>query len=333
METNKIYFERAIFLSWYCNLGDCTFCYMSTQSELIKDPEKAKRSQESILAEALICKLLGWKIGFLSAGYGSYTEESISDLCKKIYSIYGKKVWLNIGVIPEKTIKRLLPYIEGVCGAVETTNQQLHKQVAPNKPIEPIEYMYKICEKYNLKKAMTFIVGLGEDIQDFNSLRIFISRNKIDKITFYALNPIKKTIFEKSSSPNIQYYIQWIDKTRKNFPDIDIVAGTWVKNVSYINLMVEAGANSLTKFPAIKLFNSKYAKIIEDEIVKSGKKLEGSFTKIPYIDIEKELDNLDGEIFDINLKNRIKLKFESYLKSMTFSPTKDREIIVPHKSN
>ena len=25
------FFERAIFFSWGCTIGDCTFCYMSTQ--------------------------------------------------------------------------------------------------------------------------------------------------------------------------------------------------------------------------------------------------------------------------------------------------------------
>ena len=83
----KIHFERAIFISWYCSIGDCAYCYMSTQKKRISDPKKAKRTTASILAEAYLCKKLGWKIGFLSAGYGSYTPESILDLCKKIYEI------------------------------------------------------------------------------------------------------------------------------------------------------------------------------------------------------------------------------------------------------
>jgi len=231
VQKNKIHFERAIFISWYCSLGDCTYCYMSTQKNLISDPEKAKRSNASILAEAYLCKKLGWKIGFLSAGYGSYTEESILDLTKKIFEIYNEKIWLNIGVLPGNTIKKLLPHIEGICGAVETTNKEVHKKVAPNKPVEPIESMYKICEKFNLKKAMTFIVGMGETIGDFDSLKEFINKNKIDKITFYALNPIKGTRFENSKGPEIEYYIEWIKKTRENFPNLDIVAGPWVNKV------------------------------------------------------------------------------------------------------
>ena len=71
------WFERAIFLSWYCAKGDCKFCYMSTQKKLIKDPKKARRSFESILAEVFLCKKLGWKIEFLSGGYESFSRQEL----------------------------------------------------------------------------------------------------------------------------------------------------------------------------------------------------------------------------------------------------------------
>src|SRR3989338_2321693 len=232
IEANKkIRFERAIFISWYCSLGDCTYCYMSTQKNLISDPGKAKRSMASVLAEAYICKKLGWKVGNLAAGYGSYTHESILEMVKNVYDITKEKLWLNIGVLPEKTIAALAPYLEGIYGAVETTNEKIHKVVAPNKPIAPIERMYKLCDKYNLKKAMTFIIGMGETIGDFDSLKSFIITNKLDKIVFYALNQIKGTMFENSNGPKIDYYVEWIKKTRENFPNIDIVAGPWVNRV------------------------------------------------------------------------------------------------------
>ena len=87
--TEKIHFERAIFTSWYCSIGDCAYCYMSTQKKLISKPKKAKRSMASVLAEAYLCRKLGWKIGFLSAGYGNYTQSSILELCKNVYEVYG----------------------------------------------------------------------------------------------------------------------------------------------------------------------------------------------------------------------------------------------------
>ena len=285
---------------------------MSTQKSLISDPNKAKRSIASILAEAYICKKLGWKVDNLAAGYGSYTHESILELVKSVYSITNEKLWLNIGVLPEKTIASLSPYLEGIYGAVETTNENLHKIVAPNKPVAPIERMYKICDKYDLKKAMTFIIGMGEAIEDFDSLKNFIMKNNVDKIVFYALNPIKGTMFENSKGPDIYYYVEWIRKTRNEFPNIDIVAGPWVNRIGSLSLMLDAGANAITKFPAIKLFNTIHAENIEEEIVKAGFELEGTFTKIPQINFG-EIENLDlnGE-----LKKQIIAKAKEYLEAM-----------------
>jgi biotin synthase-like enzyme len=309
----KIFFERAIFISWYCSLGNCAYCYMSTQKNRISDPKKAVRTLSSTLAEAYLCKKLGWKIGFLSAGYGSYTPESIIDLCKKVYEIYGEKLWLNIGVLDEKTIQALKPYLIGICGAVETLNEDIRKKVVPSKPLKPIESMFKICDKYNLKKSMTIIIGLGETIGDFQSLKEFIIENKIDKIIFYALNPIKGTVFEKSKGPDIDYFIEWIRKTRDEFPDIDIVAGHWVNRVNYIHSMLDAGANSITKFPAIKLFNTKFAKTIEAEAKKAGYEFQGTFTKMPKLNVQ-EINNL---IFDSKLKEEVIEKVREYLKTMS----------------
>ena len=59
---NEISLERAIFLSWWCDKGDCAFCYMSTQKDKIKDPTKARRNVHNIYAEAEMCKRLNWNI-------------------------------------------------------------------------------------------------------------------------------------------------------------------------------------------------------------------------------------------------------------------------------
>jgi len=313
IQKSKIHFERAIFISWYCSLGDCTYCYMSTQKSLIKDPDKARRSTASILAEAYLCKKLGWKLGNLAAGYGSYTQESILELVKNVYEIYGSKFWLNIGVLPPPTIEKLAPYLEGLYGAVETINMDIHKKVSPNKPLAPIEKMFQNCEKFNLKKAMTFIVGMGETIQDFPKLKDFIQKNKLDKIVFYALNPIKGTMFEHSSGPEINYYLEWIKKTRDEFPELEIIVGPWVNRVGHLSSMIAAGANGITKFPVIKLFNSEHAKTIEKEIKDSGHELEGTFTKLPEIDT-KEINDYN---LDENLKQNIIEKVNEYLSSMS----------------
>lgn len=305
-------FERAIFLSWYCAKGDCKFCYMSTQKNLIKDPKKARRSKASILAEAYLCKKLGWDIEFLSGGYESYTRDELLDLFKKIKQIYGKKLWLNIGTIKKSDLKQFLPYIEGVCGAVECINPRIHDKVCPSKPIKDIENFLKLAGKYKLKKAMTIILGLGETLGDFSLLKRFIEKNKIDKIIFYRLKPQKNTAFEKAKPITQQYYVEWVKLTRQNFPKIIIVVGSWLTHLDEISLLLKSGADNFTKFPGIKLFNSKYAKQIEKQAKKAKRKLKGTLTKLPkitYTDLNKL--NLNK-----NLKQEIIAKLKEYTAKM-----------------
>ena len=98
---NLITLERAIFLSWWCDKGDCAFCYMSTQKNKIKDPHKARRNTSNIFAEAEMCKRLDWNIEFLSGGYESFTTQEIKQIATTIKDITGQGVWLNTGITDE----------------------------------------------------------------------------------------------------------------------------------------------------------------------------------------------------------------------------------------
>ena len=98
---NTITLERAIFLSWWCDKGDCAFCYMSTQKEKINDPQKARRNISNIYAEAEMCKRLNWNIEFLSGGYKSFTTSEIKTIATTIKNITGDGVWLNTGITKE----------------------------------------------------------------------------------------------------------------------------------------------------------------------------------------------------------------------------------------
>ena len=305
----KTWFERAIFLSWYCAKADCKFCYMSTMKNL--DPKKARRTKESILAEALLCKSLGWKIEFLSGGYESYTEKELFFLIKEIHKIHGEKLWLNMGVLNEKALELFKPHLKGVTGAVECINPKLHDFLCPSKPLSEITDMFKTCDKLNLKKSMTLIIGLGESLDDFNSLKKFIKEYRIDRITFYALNPHEGTLFIKG--PKSEYYSEWIRQTRKEFPKLEIVAGSWVNRLNEISLLLKSGADAITKFPAIKLFATKYAKQIENQVKLAGREFTGTLTKLPAINWNKKVDKLD---LDKNLKEKIKIKLNIYLKQM-----------------
>lgn len=308
----ETWFERALFFSWYCSRGDCKFCYMSTQKNLISNPKKAKRTKESIIAEIIICTKLGWKIEFISGGYKSFEFEDLVDLIKIISEITGKKQWLNLGVMPESRLERLKPYIEGFCGAVECVNPEVHDFVCPSKPINEIEKMYSLCDKHGLKKAMTIIIGLGEKIDDFKNLKKFIEKNKIDRITFYSLNPQKGTIFKKS--PELDYYAEWIARTRIAFPKLNIIAGAWIDKPQYFSVLLKAGANAITKIPALKTFGNKNMKLIEKTIEETGRTFRGTLTKMPKDDWDKEIKKLN---LTQERKELVKTKLEQYLKTMT----------------
>lgn len=271
----NVVFERAIFFSWYCSLGDCTFCYMSTLKNKITDPKKARRSKHSIISEAIISKVFNWDIEFLSGGYDSYSVEELLFLIKNIYKITGKKQWLNIGTLSKTELKMFKPYIEGYAGTIETVNWDLRKKVCPSKKLNPILKTFEYCEELGLKKSITLIIGLGETLDDFDNLKKFIEEYNISRITFYALNPHPETSFK--TSPPLNYYMQWIAKTRIHFPKLHIIAGAWIDKINYYSNVLEAGANSITKLPATRVFNTNNAKLIEEQVKKAGRIFKSKF--------------------------------------------------------
>jgi biotin synthase-like enzyme len=309
--TRPVFFERAIFLSWYCSRADCTFCYMSTQKERITEPKSARRDYASIFAEAIISKACGWKLEFLSGGYGSFSIDELVFIADGVSRIYGSKLWLNLGGLNRKELALLLPYAEGYIGTVECINPKVHDEVCPSKPLSEVLKSFSYCDEMNLKKGITIIIGLGETIDDFLLLKDFIRLHGIDRITFYSLNPQPGTPFK--SSPPIGYYSEWIRKTRDAFSSLHITAGAWHDKTSYFSELIMAGADCITKFPALKMFGSKKALSVEHEVVKAGRKFSGTFSKMPDIDWDSEIERLG---FNERLKGKIRKKIGGYLKKI-----------------
>ena len=306
----QTHFERAIFISWYCSKRDCSFCYLSTKN-FKQDPMKDRRTLASILAEVIICKSCGWKIEFLSGGCESWPDDELLLLLKNIYAINGEKQWLNIGVLNKEQLRKFKPYIQGVCGTIECINPGLREKICPSKPLKPIYGMFKFCDELKLKKSITIIIGLGETIEDFDNLRKLINEYKIDRVTFYRLKLHKGIPFKKA--PETGYYAEWVKKTREEFPDIEIIVGSWLTHLNEIHLLLEAGADAITKFPSIKLFGSDYARTIEEEAKKAKRKFIGTLTKKPKID-HKTIDKLG--VSD-KLKKDINLQLDSYAKNLS----------------
>jgi biotin synthase-like enzyme len=232
---------------------------------------------------------------------------------KKINAVLGYKVWINIGSLKKEDLAAFKPYIKGVVGAIECVNPKLHDELCPSKPVAPFVEMFKRCDELGLKKGMTLIVGLGETIDDFPLLEKFIKDNGLSKIHIYGLNPQKGTIFENTKPPKPEYHAEWIARTRIAFPKIDIQAGIWTDKVKSISLLLKAGANSLSKFPAIRQFNSAAAKEIEKQAGIAGRKFKGTLTKLPCIDVNAELKALP---LDAKIKEEIGKQLHTYLKQL-----------------
>ena len=273
---NKITLERAIFLSWWCDKGDCSFCYMSTQKPLISDPKKARRRVEAILAEAEMLKRMGWNIEFLSGGYGAFNTPEIKKIAQDIYQITENPVWLNVGITTE--LDAYDEEIVGVTGAVEVANPQLHRKICPSKPLGDITNMLSEAGDMGFKKAITIILGLGETLDDLQHLFRMIEDLEIDRIIFYSLNPHPDTPYANMPQPASLYYAGTVAATRIQFPHLDIITGTWVDNLANIGPLILAGANGLTKFPLFKMFGTRHGKRVEDEVRWAGRELVGTFT-------------------------------------------------------
>lgn len=272
----EVTLERAIFLSWWCEKGDCKFCYMSSQKERIQDPDKAKRHVKGIYAEAELTKRMGWNIEFLSGGYGIYTTEEIKEISETIYDITDKPVWLNIGITEE--LDKYGEEIIGVTGAVETANPTFHNEVCPSKSIEDIKKMLIKAGELGYKKAITIIIGLGEEIEHLNDLFDLIEELDIDRIIFYSLNPHPDTEYHLTPQPASLYYASIVASTRIRFPKIEIITGTWTDNLANIGVLLKAGSNGLTKFPLFKMFGNRFGRRVEEEVYWADRKLKGSFS-------------------------------------------------------
>ncbi|MBE6499980.1 MAG: radical SAM protein [Methanobrevibacter thaueri] len=304
---NIITLERAVFLSWWCDKGDCKFCYMSTQKEKIKDPKKARRNINNIYAEAEMCKRLNWNIEFLSGGYESFTTQEIKQIATTIKKITGDGVWLNTGITDE--LNEYSDEIKGITGAVEVANPKIHKEVCPSKKLEDISNMLDTAGDLGFKKAITIILGLGETLDDVKYIIDYIKEHKIDRVIFYSLNPHKETIYANSSQPASLYYAQVVAQIRLAFPKIEIICGTWIDNLANIGILILSGANGITKFPLFKMFGTKYGKRVEEEVKWTGRELKGTFTDKNKLgpqksEISPDLDKFIKRYVKESLKNK-----------------------------
>lgn len=330
-KSNKIYlenfpnstcFERAIFFSWGCTIGDCKFCYMSIQSK--EKRKEARRGKASIIAETILCKELGWDIGFFTGGINILSDDELEFLLKVMNEIAEDKIWLSIGAISKEKLERFKPYIKGIVGSVETVNPILHDKICPSKPLQPYVDMFQNAINLNIKRAMTFIVGMGEKKEDLPLFIDFIRKNKIDKIHVYGFIPHEGTEMENIKAPSKEQESWWIANFRINFPKLDIQCGIWDDRLDYIPTLLKAGSNSISKLKALKFFGTNVAKEIVHQSKIVRKKFTSEIVKIPNVNWDIKIDNL--KTLSDELKVEVKKKLEIYLNSFEKNTKKPKQI-------
>lgn len=285
---DKAWLGRCIFLSWYCGIGTCTFCFRSTQKHKIKFPEEGRRTKASIYSEALIAKNQGWKLEFLTGGHDMYPDEEIHEISRTVSEIFGEKIWLNIGAVGKAELQSLSGIVEGIIASIETPNPLLHDKVCPDKPLEPYLAMLRDAEKLGIKKGITIVLGIGETMEDYALLKKFINEYSIDRITVYSLRPVKGTPFEKGPAP--EYVAEWIAKIRIDFPSLEIIAGSAETRLPELALLLRAGANGLTKLPATKLFATTGAGEIHEQVALAGRNFTANLTSLNAHDWKEQID-------------------------------------------
>jgi biotin synthase-like enzyme len=287
--------ERAIILSWWCDRGNCSFCYMSTQKKRIRDKSRARRRFSSILAEAEFLRRIGWRVAVVSGGYGAYTNDEIRKITQQIFEITKESTWLNVGVLSKNELSLFGEEIIGVVGSVETLGKGLREKICPGKPIEPINSMFEAAEELGLKRGMTLILGLGETVDDLSELINYVREKDIDKITVYSLNPHDSTPYSEFPPPASLYQAGVIAALRIEFPGLKIVAGTWIDQLSNVGIVCLAGANGVTKYPLFRMFGNRFGKKVEDEITFAGRKVRGTFTDITRLNGHHKIEGPDYE--------------------------------------
>lgn len=306
--TGKTWYGRCLFLSWYCSIGDCKFCFRSTDRHKNVHPETSRRSMGSVLLEALFCKIFKWRIEFLTGGYGILSFEDLLEYIKNVNLVYGEKIWLNLGVLTKEHLDKIKPHVKGICASLETLTPEIHEYVCPNKPLKPYDEMFNNLTGF--KKSAAIIVGLGDKLNDLKHLFAFVEKHSLDRLTVYALKPVKGTEF--TEGPSVEEYVQWLAHIRIRFPKLEIIAGTNLRRSEEAGYLIKAGANAITKFPATKQFATKKAQLVEKLVKKEGRNFISNLTVLPDVDWEKEIENLP--ILE-KYKQEMKEKLPNYIRT------------------
>jgi len=308
---------RCIFLSFYCSINTCDFCFRSVADKNKQDPEKSMRSFGSILTEALLIKAFHWRIEFLTGGYGIAPPDVIARYVVLVKKVLGEKIWLNLGVMPPSQLSSLKDSVGGVVASLETLEPVLHQKVCPDKPIAPYLRMLDHAQSLGMKRSITLVIGLGETRDHWHYLEEFLSSYPLDRITLYALRPVKGTPYVHGPSP--EEVAWWIAMIRTHFPRLEIIAGTAEYRIPEISLLLRAGANALTKLPVTKMFNTEQSRLVEEEVRKAGRRLTSVLSHPDPLRAAPWDEMIDGLDLSVEEAGKLRETLHRYLRMMSRS--------------
>ncbi len=308
------YFERSIFINWTCSIADCKYCFLSTKPK--HDPRKkptAIRSQASILAEVLICKAMGWRVGYITGGLRVESTDYLIDLIRKINFITEEKIMMNFGPYAKSEIIKFKPHILGMGSAIESFEQELHNFICPSKPLRSLMKFLENLQEEGMQKLITIILGIGERKEDVEIVIEKIKKYNIEKVQLCFLKAQEGTVFDEVPPPNPEYMAWWVAKIRIACPTVQIKVALVQERMQDVELYLRAGANGFSRFMVFLDFNSRYARELEEGCQRAGRPLEGRFTELSEVDVQKLVEGLP---FDEVLKKKILPKAQQYFRKL-----------------
>jgi biotin synthase-like enzyme len=312
---DTVWFERSIFTNWTCAIADCSYCYLSTKPKHTPgSTPTAIRSKESIVAEAIICKHMGWRVGYITGGLRVESVNQLIELTTLLKKVTGKKVMMNYGPFALSEIKKLQISVSGMGCAIESFDEELHSFICPSKPLRTLLLFLQHLQNENMEKLITIILGLGERKDDVFRVIKNIKQYKITTIQLCFLKPQENTPFATVPPPNMKYMAWWIAQIRVECPTIKIKVALVHERIDDFSLLLEAGANCFSRFMVFKDFASDFAKTLETECLKANRTLQGNFLQLPKIDIATDITTY---AFEKDFERKVEKKIEEYYQRLT----------------
>ena len=297
----EAYFEWPMLLHEIIEHADFDTSMMPVLQQREPRPQKPFAA---LIAEMHIAHHLGWHAPIVAPA--KTQTEQLLQFVTKAASIQNKSVWLYTTPIHAAALDAFRPYLQGVASLLGTVNRDIYHHMFPNIPFT--EHLAMFDDATKCKKGAAILLGIGESLHDIKTLKEFIASNHLNRIIFIPVTPSRYTTYTRP--PTSFVVARWIAETRIAHPDMEIVAGTTADRAAEVSLFLRAGANAITKFPAIKLFNTDAARIIEMEVKNAGREFTSTLTNA------HRLKSMRQMLTKAHEPTAVKMRAEKFMEAM-----------------